>query len=36
MHVASEWQHPDIIMKALNVALFKRPCKTLLNLPAET
>ena len=35
VHVASEWQHADILPKALHVTLFKRHRKALLNLPAE-
>ena len=35
VHVASEWQHADILTKALNVKLFKRHRPALLNLPAE-
>ena len=35
VHVASEWQHADILTKALHVKLFKRQRKALLNLPAE-
>ena len=35
VHVASEWQHGDILTKALHVTLFKRHRKALLNLPAE-
>ena len=34
VHVASEWQHADILTKALYVKLFKRPRKALLNVPA--
>ena len=34
VHLASEWQHADILTKALHVKLFKRHCKALLNLPA--
>ena len=34
VHVASEWQHADILTKALHVKLFKRHRKALLNLPA--
>ena len=34
LHVASEWQHADILTKALPVKLFKRHRKALLNLPA--
>ena len=33
MHVASEWQHADILAKALHVKLFKRHRKASLNLP---
>ena len=33
--MASEWQHADILTKALHVKLFKRHRKALLNLPAE-
>ena len=35
VHVASEWQHADIITKALHITLFKRHRKALLNLLAE-
>ena len=35
VHVASEWQHTDILMKALHAKLFKRHRKVLLNLLAE-
>ena len=35
VHLASEWQHADILTKALHVTLFKRHPKALLNLPAE-
>ena len=35
VHAASEWQHAEILMKALHVKLFKRHRKALLNLPAE-
>ena len=31
VHVASEWQHADILTKALRVKLFKRHRKALLN-----
>ena len=34
VHVASEWQHADILTKALHVKLFKRHRKALSNLPA--
>ena len=34
VHVASEWQHADILTKALHVKLFKRHRKALLNIPA--
>ena len=34
VHVASEWQHADILTKALHVKLFKRHRKALPNLPA--
>ena len=34
VHVASEWQHADILTKALHVKLFKLHRKALLNLPA--
>ena len=34
VHVASEWQHADILTKALHVKLFTRHRKALLNLPA--
>ena len=34
VHVASEWQHADILTKALHVKLFKRHRRALLNLPA--
>ena len=34
VHVASEWQHADILTKALHVKLFKWHRKALLNLPA--
>ena len=34
VHVASEWQHADILTKVLHVKLFKRHRKALLNLPA--
>ena len=34
VHVALEWQHADILTKALGVKLFKRNRKALLNLPA--
>ena len=34
VHVASEWQHADILTKALHVTLFKRHRAALLNLPA--
>ena len=34
VHVASEWQHADILTKALHVKLFKQHRKVLLNLPA--
>ena len=32
VHVASEWQHADILTKALHVKLLKRHRKALLNL----
>ena len=35
VHVASEWQHADILTKALHVTLFKRHRWALINLPAE-
>ena len=35
VHVASEWQHADILTKALRVTLFQRHRKALLNLPAK-
>ena len=35
VHVASEWQHADILTKALHVKQFKRYRKALSNLPAE-
>ena len=34
VNVASEWQHADILTKALHVKLFKRHRKALLNMPA--
>ena len=34
VHVASEWQHDDILTKKLHVKLFNRRRKALLNLPA--
>ena len=34
VHVASEWQHADILTKALHVKLFKRHHKASLNLLA--
>ena len=34
VHVTSEWQHADILTKALYVKLFKRHHKEVLNLPA--
>ena len=34
VHVASEWQHADILTKSLHVKLFRRHRKALLNLPA--
>ena len=34
VHVASEWQHADMLTKALHLKLFKRHRKALLNLPA--
>ena len=34
VHVASEWQHADILTKALHEKLFKRHRKALLNLTA--
>ena len=35
VHVASEWQHTDILTKVLHVTLFKRHRKAFPNLPAE-
>ena len=34
VHVASKWQHADLLTKTLHVKLFKRHRKALLNLPA--
>ena len=34
VHVASEWQHADILTKALHVKMFERHRKALSNLPA--
>ena len=35
VHLASEWQHADILTKALHVTLSKLHRKALLNLPTE-
>ena len=35
VHVASDWQHADILTKVLHLTLFKRHRKALLNLPTE-
>ena len=36
VHVGSEWQHADVLTKALPVTLFKRHRAALMNLPDET
>ena len=33
VHVASEWQHADVLTKALPATLFKRQRAALMNLP---
>ena len=35
VHVASQWQHAEMLTKSLRVKLFQRPRKALLYLPAE-